>query len=154
MSQTNLKLIKNDVRKFLVFKQSVQFSTKNVQASKGMRVLNNIPMNGNYRHVGTSLLRVTRTPSTYTTRIQGIVVGRGKNLVEIPLTRFMKPELPNMHKILSPFYVLLAIFGYVLVANLGIISTAIGFYKFIANLGLVLTIVSATVYLLYTYRNL
>ena len=110
-------------------------------------------MNGNYRHAGVSLLRGTRAPSTYMTTIQGIVVERKKPLTEILLTSFMKPELPNMHKILSPFYVLLAIFGYVLVANLGIISSAIGFYKFIANLGVILTIVSAIVYLLYTYRN-
>lgn len=74
-------------------------------------------------------------------------------LIEVPLVQFFRPELPNIHKALSPFYVILALFASVLVVNIGVISTNIGFYQFISNLGIFTTILAAIAYVYLVYRR-
>lgn len=142
-----------------VHKKKVQIFTKPVKYrahahgsmfSVGAHRIGKIPTNGEYRAYSSI---GARGPSTYTTIIRGFTL-KGKPVKTIPLPAFMKPELLNIHKVLAPLYVLFAIFGSVLVANIGIISTANGFYKFIANLGIVLTVISAIIYVAYTYKRM
>lgn len=151
LSQTELKLSGVNIRSFKVFGEATGYQENVITVSKGGYQISSIPINGQCsRYAGVS---VARAPSAYATAIAGIVVA-GKSVSTIPLTSFMKPELLNIHKVLAPLYVLFAIFGSVLVANIGIISTAIGFYQFIANLGIFLTIASAIVLLWHTFKNL
>lgn len=152
LSKTSLKLVKNDVHRSLIFQQSVKPSIKGVHVSKGIYKFRDISMNGSYRHAGIALSQTARAPSIFKRTMKGIVV-RQEPVSMIPLTSFMKPEFPNIHKVLAPLYVLLGIFGSVLIANIGMISTAIGFYQFIANLGIVLTIASAIVLLWHTFKS-
>ena len=145
LSQTQLALVNRGLHEFLIYKKSTQYQKQSVKVSTGIHRTSNIQVNGKYQYTSVPLRHM---PSSYLELI------KGKRAITVPLSSFMKPKLPNVHKVLSPLYVLLIIFGGVLTANLGAISTAIGFYKFLGNLGVVLTILGAVVYLHYTYRKL
>ena len=61
--------------------------------------------------------------------------------------------LPNLHKILSPFYFILCILGAILIQDFRIIETPLGFYRFLGDLGPFLTALVATLYVWKTFRR-
>ena len=72
---------------------------------------------------------------------------------EVSLIPFLRPELPSIHKALAPFYIMLTIFGGVLIASIGMIYTAFGLYQFISNLGVFVTVITAMVYVYILHKR-
>lgn len=106
-----------------------------------------IMMNGHYSHY-TNISNISGKQSLEVP----IRFGREK-IEDLPLSTFMKPLLPNIHKALSPFYVILVLFGTLLAINIGIITTAVGLYQFVSNLGVFVTAIGATAYVYILHKR-
>lgn len=146
MSQIQLSPSKRGVREILIRKTPSKFQMRGVQISTATLRTTTIKLNCKYQY--TNPVPPRQQSSTY------VKLMKGRLTTTLPLSTFMEPPLSSIHKILSPLYVLLVIFGSVLTANLWAISTPFGFYEFLGNLGVVLTIIGAIVYLHYTYKKL